>query len=92
MAIFCFAREQITEVLPLLAFGFDLVHWNGGTLPSMLDALGLPGCRLWIAPEVSVVLPTAAGAAALGVTIPNNPALASTVVGVQGFAGLQEDQ
>ena len=73
--------------LALVAFGTDLVRWNGGMLPLALDPLGLPGCRLWIgpAPGASLLLAYTGSSAALPVAIPADPALGGLIVGAQAF-------
>jgi hypothetical protein len=70
-----------------VAFGRDLVTWNGRALPAAIGAVGAPACRLWIAPEPGAVLTVAhaGGSANLAVPIPAQPALAGLVVGVQAF-------
>jgi hypothetical protein len=69
-----------------IAFGFDLIRWNGALLPVSLTPFGLPGCQLWIAPTVGALLATQYGTAAFALTIPNNPALAGVTVGAQALS------
>jgi len=71
----------------LLGFGFDLARWNGAVLPLALDPAGLPGCRLWVAPDPAalVVLANPGNAVTFLLAIPANPALAGLVVGTQAL-------
>ena len=71
----------------LLVFGLGLAQWNGRALPIALDAAGLPGCRLWLAPAAgaSLLLAHAGNAASFAFAIPAQPALAGLVAGVQAF-------
>ena len=70
-----------------LTFGFGFLATNGLQLPLALDAFGLPGCKLWIAPEPwSGILRThSGGAVSFTLTIPANPALAGLVIGTQAL-------
>jgi len=74
--------------LAALVFGTDLGSWLGAPLPVGLEAFGLPGCKLWIAPApgAAVLLAHAGGAMSLPIAIPAAPALAGLVVGAQAFA------
>lgn len=73
--------------LALVAFGTDLVRWNGQPLPIALDPLGLPACRLFVAPEPASLRPVLHGGAtaSLALAIPNSPQLAGMVVGCQAL-------
>jgi len=69
----------------VLLFGTDLVRWNGMALPLPLGPIGMPQCRLWIAPAASCVSLLAHPGSSTTFTfpIPNAAALAGSVVGVQ---------
>ncbi|HLQ38766.1 MAG TPA: kelch repeat-containing protein [Planctomycetota bacterium] len=71
----------------LLAFGTELVRWNGNPLPAALDPFGLPGCKLWIGPAAgaSLLLAHAGNTVSFACPIPLNPALAGVVVGAQAL-------
>jgi hypothetical protein len=71
----------------LLAFGFDLTHWNSTALPLSLAPVGLPGCRLWIgpAPGGTRMLSHPGSAMNFTFTIPANQALAGLVAATQGL-------
>jgi hypothetical protein len=71
----------------LLAFGLGIAQWNGVLLPLPLDLLGLPGCKLWIAPAPGGTVPLAHPGAAVnfGFAIPAISSLAGQIVGAQAF-------
>jgi hypothetical protein len=72
--------------IALLAFGFDVVRWNGAPLPLGLGAFGLPGCDLWIdaGQGLSVLVPYA-GTANYALALPPAPQLAGLIAGVQAL-------
>jgi hypothetical protein len=59
-------------------FGPQLLPWS-------LGAFGLPGCWLWVAPEVSWLLPHPGHRLDFGLPIPNSAALAGQLLAVQPF-------
>jgi hypothetical protein len=72
----------------LLSFGFDLVQWNGASLPLSLDPVGLAGCKLWVAPfpGAHVLLGHGGSSTSFTFPIPRDPGLVGAVVGVQAAA------
>jgi hypothetical protein len=69
----------------LLAFGLDVVRWNSALLPVLLDPLGLPGCKAWIAPSADVLVGHGGAAASFAFAIPANPALTGLLVAAQAI-------
>lgn len=67
-----------------LALGTDPVQWRGAALPLVVPALG-PACRLWIAPEVGIVLAHVGSTAGLALPLPAVPALAGTRLCLQAL-------
>lgn len=55
--------------------GFSNTSWGGGSLPLSLQALGMPGCLLLVAPDVVLAMTTVGTSAHLTLNIPNNSAL-----------------
>jgi hypothetical protein len=60
----------------LFASGFSSTQWNGLPLPIDLAAIGLPGCNLRVAADVSDLRTPVAGAASLAIVLPASSALA----------------
>lgn len=67
--------------LCLFASGGSNTQYGGVPLPIDLGVLGLPGCSLFVAPDLLDLRTAAGGAATLTIVLPANPALA----GVQLF-------
>ena len=63
-----------------LALGFRIDRWQGKPLPAALDALGLPGCKLWLAAEPSLgsFAPHQGPIGSHLLPLPLDPALAGT--------------
>src|SRR5262249_10938032 len=74
--------------LALIWFGFDIVQWNGAPLPFDLGRQGLPGCKIWVAPQpaANVVIAHGGGTGSFPFAIPADPSLTGLVVGAQAFA------
>jgi arylsulfatase A-like enzyme len=68
----------------LLWMGFDRAAWRGVPLPLALDGLGLQGCALLAAPEITSSLPLAASTARWSFALPNDAALLGFEVELQG--------
>jgi hypothetical protein len=70
-----------------LAFGWTITQWNGVALPIELQGLGLPACKLWIAPEPGAgpLLLHTGNSVTLPLVLPNVPALAGLRVGAQAL-------
>jgi hypothetical protein len=68
-----------------LAFGFNLIHWNGVPLPVSLAPFGLP-CDLWVAPAFGALLAARGSTATMSLAIPANPSLAGVTVGAQALS------
>jgi hypothetical protein len=56
----------------LLWFGSSRTTWNGANLPLPLDALGLTGCLLHAAPDISLALTLSGGQATLSASLCGN--------------------
>lgn len=69
----------------LIAFGTDIATFGGEPLPLSLAALGLPGCHLWIAPEVMTAVPVTGGVATWSFALPATPVLSGVTVGLQAL-------
>ncbi|MBL8753031.1 MAG: hypothetical protein JNK15_06975 [Planctomycetes bacterium] len=69
--------------LALLAVGGGIATFAGEPLPLPLAGLGLPGCHLWVAPELLLASNVTGGACAWSFALPANPALAGAVVAMQ---------
>lgn len=84
-----------TPGLAVFVLGTDITMASGVPLPQDLAVLGLPGCALWVAPEVLVPVATGSGSATLSLVLPVAPQLAGSVLATQvlaldagpGFAG-----
>jgi hypothetical protein len=72
--------------LAILALGFDRTQWLGVPLPMALDPVGMPGCRLWVPPEVWLALPTSGGLASYSLAIPADPSLGGLTLGAQALS------
>jgi len=70
----------------VLLLGLSASSWAGGALPADLSAHGMPGCSLFVRPDVSVWLPTSGGAASYPQVLPNDPALVGLSIYCQHFA------
>ncbi|MEZ6037913.1 MAG: kelch repeat-containing protein [Planctomycetota bacterium] len=68
-----------------IAFGTGLATFLGQPLPLDLQALGMPGCALWIAPEQLVTVATAGGSAALTIQVPAVAALSGAPLVAQAY-------
>ncbi|MBK8099443.1 MAG: hypothetical protein IPK26_20230 [Planctomycetes bacterium] len=73
--------------LAVMLFGNDLVHWGSTTLPVELHLIGLPHCRLWVAPVTDWLrmVPHAGVSANVTVVVPLQPELAGMAIGVQAL-------
>ena len=71
--------------MTVLALGTELGQWHGAPLPLPVDPLR-PGCQLWVAPAVNVLLLHTGSTAQAAITIPTNPALAGLVLGAQALS------
>jgi hypothetical protein len=69
-----------------LAFGFELLRWNGALLPAALAPFGLPGCSLWVAPEAGFLIARQNGTAAMPVAIPAHATLIGVRLGAQALS------
>ena len=63
--------------------GLDNQSWNGAPLPLSLNSFGMPGCSLWVRPDVSVLLGSAGASTSWSILIPCFPALVGMDVYVQ---------
>ncbi len=72
--------------LAAFALGTDITLSGGAPLPQDLAVIGLPGCALWIAPELLVAVATGSGTASLALALPSTPTLAGSVLGIQVLA------
>jgi len=64
----------------LLFFGVSDKLWNGLTLPLDLSVLAMPGCSLYVSPDLAVALAHTGGAAQVTMAIPNDRALVGRVL------------
>jgi hypothetical protein len=69
---------------PFLAAGFDNQTWNGSPLPVPLDSLGMPGCSVWIRPDLSFTLTNVGGTASWSLSIPYVLSFVGANIYVQG--------
>lgn len=70
----------------LFALGHGITTHLGETLPVELAVAGLPGCWLWISPDVVVAKAAPAGIASHAIQLPPNAALSGAVLAAQGVA------
>lgn len=70
----------------LLALGASRTNWNGAPLPAALDAIGMLGCTLLVAPDALVLAPGSGAQASLTIAVPNQPTLVGAPFHLQGFA------
>jgi hypothetical protein len=59
--------------LAFLWAGWSTTSAGGMALPLLLDPWGLPGCRLYVGPELLLAVPAAGGAAVFDFAIPGDP-------------------
>jgi len=70
-----------------IAIGFSNAVWSGGTLPASLAAVGMPGCTLFMSPDVLLLTQASpAGVATHTLTLPNVPVFAGATIFSQAMA------
>jgi len=68
--------DAAANAAALLVLGNSDSTWQGGALPLSLGALGAPGCELLVSGDVTqMVMTDAGGAAVVPISVPNNPTL-----------------
>ena len=74
-----------TRSFPTIVYvGFNDTQWNGTALPSPLAAYGMPGCSLYVSPDV--VAYVGSTSALFWITLPTDPVFAGTQALAQAFA------
>jgi len=74
-----------TSGIGFLTHGFSNVLWQLGYLPYDLGALGMPGCRLEVSPDASLLVVLAGGTASQAMALPNASILIGLPLFSQGF-------
>jgi hypothetical protein len=69
-----------------IASGTSRTQWALGSLPADLGPFGLPGCLLFVSPDVVRVLPVVGGSATLTVDVPVHPLLVGQPFHQQGLS------
>jgi len=77
----------VPNQLALLLLGTSRTSWSGLPLPLPLAGLGMPGCELSVAPELSLMFPTGAGNVASTFLVPAQPALVAQRLFLQVMFG-----
>jgi arylsulfatase A-like enzyme len=73
-----------TLTFPTVVYvGFDDTQWNGATLPTPLTAYGMPGCSLYVRPDVVAYAGTTSVLFWIG--LPADPVFAGTQAFAQAF-------
>jgi hypothetical protein len=68
-----------------LQIGASRMSWNGVALPMSLGQIGMPGCSLYVSPDVFVPLVNLTGSVRWQMRIPEDPSLVGGQFYVQGF-------
>jgi hypothetical protein len=92
------ASATLSSLEPNAAFavliaGFSRTQWLGGSLPSLLTGIGMPGCRLYVSPDILIGLGASGGQATWNYTVPYQPADLGDTFYLQGLsldAGVNE--
>jgi len=61
----------------MLMVGASASNWLGAPLPLPLASLGLPGCNLYVSPDITIGFPSGNGRAMASFSVPPHPALAA---------------
>lgn len=70
----------------VIATGFSSTNWNGTPLPLAMDTFGMPGCALFVSPDMAATLPASNGVANYALTIPADPWFVGQKFYQQGFS------
>ena len=70
--------------LTWIGLGTRIDAFGQTTLPLELQAAGLAGCYLWMAPAIFMATTAVGGAEQVAVSIPANPSLSGSLLAAQG--------
>lgn len=72
--------------IAVLVSGLSKTSWSFGTLPMLLEPFGMPGCRIYVRPDLLQILPASGGTAVWHWNTPNVPSLFGKTLYQQGLA------
>lgn len=82
---------DVTNLVPAMPFaamavGLSRQQWAGGSLPALLNGIGLTGCRAYTSTELLVALPAVNGTATWSFAFPTDPTQLGDVYHLQGLS------
>jgi hypothetical protein len=73
-----------TSPFALMAVGLSRTQWSFGSLPMLLDAFGMPGCRTYTSADLLTAVPAVSGTATWSFGVPLQPNLVGVAFYLQG--------